>query len=122
AVDAGRDTAVRRHAVLESVEQVAELGADFLAAHAEDLEDALLQLAVVDPDASAGYLDAVQHAVIRASADVIRPCPQQAHILRPRRGERMVTVREVALIVLLEQVHRVDPQELPLTLARQLAA
>src|SRR5207244_2388099 len=120
-VDAGRDPTMRRDAVLESVEEVAELRADLLAAHAENLENALLQLAVVDADASARNLDAVQHAVISASADVIRPRPQQVHVLRPRRRERMMPVGEVALVVLLEQVHRVDPEELPLTLARKLA-
>src|SRR5262249_48695787 len=52
-VDPGRDASVWRHSVLERVEQVAELSADLIAAETQDLEDALLQLTVVDADASA---------------------------------------------------------------------
>ena len=60
-------------AVLERVEQMAELGIDLLATQAEDLEDPFLQLSVVDPDASTRDLKPIEDAVISASADFIRP-------------------------------------------------
>src|SRR6266545_5211088 len=52
-VQPGRDAAVRRDAVLERLQQVAEALPDGLLAQAQDLEDPLLQRAVVDPEAAA---------------------------------------------------------------------
>src|SRR3982074_27320 len=69
-VDPRRDSAMRWNAVLEGVEQMAELRLDPFAAHAENPEDAFLQCALVDADAPARDLDTVEHAVIRARAHV----------------------------------------------------
>src|SRR6266567_132554 len=120
-VDARGDATVRRHAVLECVEQMPELGPDPLPVHAQDLEDAFLQLAVMDTHAAAGDLDAVEDAVVRARPDVVRPLVEKAHVLRPRRRERMMAVGELSEVVFLEEIHRVDPQELPFAVADELA-
>src|SRR5439155_15345949 len=62
-VDAGRDPTMRRDAVLESVEQVAELRADLGAALAGNPENAPWHLGVVDGVASARNLNAFNDAV-----------------------------------------------------------
>src|SRR5690348_16782859 len=92
AIDAGRDAAMWRHSILERVEQMAELRVDLFTAHAQDLEDALLELALMDADAAAGNLNAVQHAVVRARTHVVGPRREQVHVLGPRRRKRMVAV------------------------------
>src|SRR2546426_3613051 len=112
---------MRRYPVLERVEQVTELGLDPLAAHPENPEDSFLKGAIVNADASAGDLDAVENAVVRARSDTIRLRIDQVHVLRPGRRERMMAVGQVALVVLLEEVHRVDPREFPLPLRDQVA-
>src|SRR5207249_318639 len=121
-VDPSGDAAVWRHAVLESVEQVTELAVYPLAIHSKDLEHSLLQLAVVDADAATRNLDSVHHAVVRSRPHVIRSLSQKMHVFWPGRCEWMVAIGQVAQVVLLEHVHGVDPQELPLALADQLAA
>ncbi len=52
-VDADREPAVRRRAIAERSEEEAEARGGFLGADAEQVEDALLQLRLVDPDRSA---------------------------------------------------------------------
>ena len=121
-VDAGRDSTVRRHAVLERVEQVSELGLNPLPAHAEDLEDSFLEPAVVDADAPTRHLEPVGNAVVRTGPHFIRALAQQVHVLGPRRRERMMTVSQVALVILFEQVHGIDPRELPFPVADELSA
>src|SRR5690606_12991237 len=64
AVPAERDAAVRRRAVLERVEQEAELLLGLLGADAHDLEDALLHVLAVDTDRAATDLVAVADDVV----------------------------------------------------------
>ena len=61
--------AVGRRAVLERVEQEAELGAGVLVAEAEGAEHPGLHVGAMDPDRAAGDLVAVQHEVVGAGAD-----------------------------------------------------
>ena len=64
AIDAERDPAVRRGAVLEGVEDRAELLAHRLERVALEQERALEQLAPVDPDRAAAELPAVEREVV----------------------------------------------------------
>ena len=61
--------AVRRRAVLQRVEEEAEAGLRLLVGDLQQPEDAGLHLGLVDSDASAADLVAVQHEVIGARAD-----------------------------------------------------
>ena len=64
AVDAQRDAAVRRGAVLERVEDRAELGLLGLDAVALEHQRALEQVVLVDADRPAAQLPAVEHQVV----------------------------------------------------------
>src|SRR4029077_3833305 len=83
-VDSCGDASMRWHAVLERVEQMTELGEDPLAIHAEDLEDTLLQMALVDADAAAGDFKSIEHAVVGARPNIVRTLSKQRQVLRPR--------------------------------------
>src|SRR5262249_27813919 len=64
-VPAEGDAAVRRRAVLERVEQEAELGAGLLGGQADHVEHRLLYRGGVDTDRAATDLVAVAHDVVR---------------------------------------------------------
>ena len=69
AVDAAGPAAVRRHAVLEGLEQEAELALRLLGVDAEGGEHALLDGRVGDADAAAADLAPVDDEVVGARAD-----------------------------------------------------
>src|ERR1700730_594186 len=113
---------MRRHAVFERVKQMAELGVDPFAAHAEDFKNPLLELAYVNADAAAGDLGAVEDTVVGPRANRIGLRVDEVHVLWPRGREWMVAVRQLALVVLLEQIHRINPGELPFAIGDEIAA
>ena len=90
AVEADRDAAVRRRAVLQRVEQEAELGARFLGVDLERAEHLALHVLAVDPHRAAAELEAVQHDVVGLgdAAPGIGLEPVLVAVLRAR--ERMV--------------------------------
>ena len=67
-----RDAAVRRRAVLERLEEEAEPRLRLLVADAQPPEHPRLQRRVVDSDAAAADLAAVQHQVVGLRADRAR--------------------------------------------------
>ena len=64
AIEPERQAAVRRRAVFERLEKEPESVARFLVGHAEQAEDLGLRLAVVDTDAAAAQLPAVEDDVV----------------------------------------------------------
>ena len=84
AIDSRSDAAMRRHAVLECIQQVAEPLANRIARVAEDLEHLFLQGAVVNPDASPTQLVAVAHDVVCVGPNVVRPLVDKSQVLLHR--------------------------------------
>src|SRR5450759_2510903 len=109
AVDPGGDAAMRWDSVLESLQSVPKPRPDGFLVHAQDLEHPLLQLWVVDPDASTRQLDAVHNTVVRAGTHFERTLIYERQVLRPWRRERMMAIRQSPLVVFFEQVHGEDP-------------
>ena len=72
AIEAERDAAVRRRAVLERVEEEAEARPRVLVGDAEQAEDVPLHVGAMDSDAAAGDLRAVERQVVRARAHAVR--------------------------------------------------
>ena len=85
-VDAEREAAVRRGAVLERVEEEAEPLLRLLVADAEQAEDARLQLGLVDPDRPGAELPPVEHQVVGLAAHLQRVGLQQVHDRRDAAG------------------------------------
>ena len=90
-VEAERDAAVRRRAVLERLEEEPESQLRLLLADVEQREDPALQRRVVNTDAAAADLAAVQHQIVRLGAHRARAraraWPMSSSM---RRRERMV--------------------------------
>jgi hypothetical protein len=84
-VEAERDPAVRRRAVAQRLEEEAEAVLGFLVRQRQQLEDLRLQLGVMDPQAAAADLDAVQHDVIGLGAHLRRQRVELWHVLVARR-------------------------------------
>ena len=76
AVPAERDAAVRRRAVLERLEQEAELVLRLLRRDAEQVEDPALHVGAVDTDAAAADLVAVADDVVRVRERLVRAPPR----------------------------------------------
>src|SRR5205814_7877768 len=101
--------------------QKTESLANRLVVEAQQLEHAALQVGLVDAQASARELVAVAYRVVRVGADFVRPRVDELEVLLEWTRERMMPVREASVVVLFEEVHRVDPQELPFPLPDQPA-
>ena len=71
-IEAEGDAAVRRRTVLERVEEKPESRLRFFVRDLQQLEDEALQRLVVDSDAAAGDLAAVQHEIVGARARAAR--------------------------------------------------
>src|SRR5438552_2697244 len=69
AIEAQRDAAVRRSAELERIEQEAEALAGLLGTHAERAEQVALHLRIVNTNASAADLVAVEYEVVGLRLD-----------------------------------------------------
>ena len=81
---------MRRGAVLEALEQEAELLVRLLRGQAHDLEHALLHVPTVDADGTAADLVAVAHDVVRVGQGRARVGVEGVRELRLGRGERVV--------------------------------
>src|SRR5450432_1874808 len=90
AVEAQSDSAVRRGAVFQGIQQKAEAAAGFFVGHAERGEDLGLHIAAVNTNRAGAEFHAVQHQVIRAGAAAGRVRGQLAQILVVYRREGMV--------------------------------
>ena len=112
-----------RSAVFEGVQQVAELGVAFLFGQAQDAEDGVLDVAVMDSDRAAAQLHAVQHAVVSLGLDFFRVAFQQGHVFVLAHGEGMVHGLEaVVLVAPFEHGEVHHPQEVQLVLVDQAHA
>ena len=78
AVDAIRQSCVRRYAVLESGQEEAELLLRFFGLEADDLEHLLLNVVLVDSDTAAAQLDAVENDIQEKMFEVIGLRPEEA--------------------------------------------
>src|SRR5713226_1042708 len=95
---------------------------DCLLIESKDPEDLLLEHRIVDSNAAARKLDSVDDAVIGASANLKGTVADVAQILWPGRREGVMAVGQLALIVLFEQIHGIDPKRAPLVVPDQVAA
>ena len=111
-VQAQGQAAMGRGAVAEGIEQEAELGARFGLADAQGPEHAALGFGVMDADAAAAHLVAVEHQVVGHGPAGARVRIQQGHVLGMRAGKGMVAGHE-ALIFLapLQQGEVHHPQK-----------
>lgn len=126
-VEAEGDATVRRRAVVEGVQQEAELRGRLLLGEADRVERPLLHLALVDTDRTAAQLRAVEDQVVGVGQGRARVGVEGGQRLGGRGGERVVhrvPALELALVVLDRLEHREvdDPEEGPLRLVDQLAA
>ena len=100
-----------RRAILEGVDHVAEHGANLLVRQAERAEGPGLQVGVVNTDAAAAQLHAVQDDVIGQRPHLERIGADQVRVGRMRRSEGVIDRGQPALAVLLEQREIGDPGE-----------
>src|SRR5437773_886079 len=113
-VEAERDAAVRRRAVLECVQQKAELPPLVFGRNAESGKDFLLHLGTVDSHRAAAYFPAVQHDVVGLGKRLRRLIAEQRFVPVLGRRERMVPrAPALALLVVFEHWKVDDPQATP---------
>ena len=100
----------------ERADQVAELPLDLFVRQPQDLEDAFLDLRIVDPDGAAAELEAVQDQVVGARLRRAR-----LEVVGERRRERVMVRDPLVLVVApLEQLRFEVPDELPAILRDQI--
>ena len=87
AVDARGDTTVGRRTKLKGFEHMPKLEQRRFAADAEQVEQFLLHVALVDTNRAAGHFVAVEHQVVGFGADFTRVGIHQAHIAVEWSGE-----------------------------------
>ena len=97
AVPTESDTTVRRGAVLEGIQQEAELRLGFLLADAHHVEHAVLDVAAVDTDGAAADLVAVADDVVGVGQRVTRVLVEGVNPFGLGRGERVVDGRPGAV-------------------------
>ena len=85
-IEAQRDAAVRRRAEAESAQDVTEHRLLLFFAHAERGEHLRLQIGLVNPDAAAADLHAVQHDVVGLRARLRRTRPRRSAACLPSSG------------------------------------
>src|SRR5438128_1465949 len=90
AIQAERDAAVRRGAVLKGVQQKAEFGLRFVLADPKQVKELALDLPAVVADAAPADLGPVQHEIVGLGARLQRLGFELRQVLIQRRGERMV--------------------------------
>ena len=111
-VRADGEAAVRRRAVFQRADQMAETALDFGLGQALDLEHPRLEFRVVDADAAAAEFGAVEHDVISLRAHVLGIAVEQRHVFRPGGRERMVHADQPAFVVAFHQREIRHPCEL----------
>lgn len=118
AVETESETGVRRCAILECVDEEAELGHGLLRCESKDAEHLFLQLAVVDTEAAAANLNAVAYKVVGLGAHLFGMLVEQWDVVRVGHGERVVGGHEALFLVAPLEEREVDnPQALELVLA-----
>src|SRR5216684_1073073 len=117
AVDPGCNAPMRRDAILEGLEQETEPLLDRGLVETEELEHPLLQLRLVDSKASARQLISVADGVVGMGSHVIRALVDELEVLLERPREGVMAVCQAAVVVFFEQVHGIDPEELPLAVS-----
>src|SRR5687768_13893633 len=110
-VQPDRDAAVRRSAVLQGLEQKAELRLRLFALGAEHLEHALLHGALVNADRPAAKLVAVEDEIVGQRRDLQGIGRAQRLDPAARRGEGVVAGCDAPALALLEQWKVDDPDE-----------
>ena len=90
-VEAEGDAAVRRRAVSEGFQHVAEAGLDQFGRNLQDLlEDEFLHVGLMNADGAAAQFHAVDHDVVMLAADFFGVACQQRDVLGHRRGKGMM--------------------------------
>ncbi|OIQ79435.1 hypothetical protein GALL_388340 [mine drainage metagenome] len=114
---------MRRRAVLQRIEQEAELGTRLVGADAQRAEHLALHLGAVDAHRAAADFPAVEHHVVGLGQAAPRVAAQVVDVLVLRRGER-VMAGDPALLVVVELEHREvdDPQRAPDVVEQAAAA
>ncbi|MNS96303.1 hypothetical protein D3C72_1305950 [compost metagenome] len=105
---------MRRRAVVQRVEQEAELGTGLFGTDAEQLEHRALHVGAVDTDRTAADFIAVEHHVVAARNGRLCIGAQLGDVVHRRRGEGVMQ-GDVALRFLVPLEHREvgDPQRRP---------
>ena len=112
AIETESDAAVRRCAVLEGVHHEAELLTRLFLREPDGLEDFLLQISLIDAQAAAADLDAVQNHVVSVRLDPSGVGHQVLDIFAARRRERMVHGLPALLFLVVFKHREVrDPEE-----------
>ena len=106
---------MRRYAVLERCQEESELLLRLFGPQADHFEHLLLDVVLVDPDASAAQLHAVEHDIVSLRPDRAGIGVDQVPVLIHRHREGMVHCHESLLLVApLKQRELDDPQEIEL--------
>ncbi len=114
AVQAEGDAAVRRRAILQRVQQVAELLAGFLGADLQRAEHLALHFLAVDTDRAAADFPAVQHHVVGLGERLAGIGFQEVFVAVLGAGERVVGGGVAAVFLVVFEHREVDhPQRLP---------
>ncbi len=111
AVDAEGEPAVGRHAVAESVQEEPEPGLDLLRRDAQQLEDAVLDGGVADPDRARAQLPAVEDQVIglRAHRQKLGAVAvEHGEVVDVGHGERMMRRHRQAVVAERLEQREVD--------------
>src|SRR5690349_16298918 len=111
AVEAKRDTAVRRCARFERIEQETESMLCLFFADTQQTEHPSLHGRVVDADAATAELGAVEHHVVSKRTNFFRRCVEQSQVFRIRRCERVMHGAQRAVPFPYEQWKISHPQE-----------
>src|SRR5215475_7214776 len=119
-VESDGDSAVRRRAVTERVQEEAEFFARLFFAHSERLEDSRLYVRAVDSDRAAAQLGAVEDQVVGLGAHRTRIAFELVQVIVDRRGERVVhRVPSLVVFVVFEHREVDDPEQAVLALVDQ---
>ena len=114
---------MRRRAVLQRIEQEAELGALVLGADLQRAEHLLLHVRAVDPDRTATELDAVEHHVVGLGAAAARVGLEPVLVAVLGAGERVMRCDEALVFLVVLEAGEVDhPQRAPAGLRQPVLA
>ena len=121
AIEAERESAVRRRAVLERLEEESEAVLRVLVREPEQAEHLGLRLAVMNTNAAAAELPAVEDHIVGLRHHLARLRFKHVQIFFTRRGERVVHRVPALLVgVPVEQREVGDPGQLPLAFRNQV--
>ena len=90
---------MRWRSVLEGVHQEAKLSLSLFGREAQYLKHFLLQLGIVNTDATAAHFDTIDNHVVCVGAHACGICVQQRDIFGLRTGKRMMHSHEAIFLV-----------------------